>query len=110
MKYSDYTLGATVTEVMAAFVSHPGVCEKQPFGFDVHQGFEFFQHSDGKLYRKLPGVMIPLTQDQELELMENIGLGAVELYLRRPTVGLFKNPAEKIILHAATGQSLPTGE
>ncbi|MNR50410.1 hypothetical protein D3C85_1699200 [compost metagenome] len=95
---------------MAAFIKHPGINEKKPFGFDIHQGFEFFHNLDGKLYRKLPGVMIPLTQDQESELMDNIGRGAVELFVRRPTAGILDTQLEKIVIHAATGQSIPKGE
>ena len=110
MKYSDHRLGATVVEVMAAFINHPGINEKKPFGFDVHQGFEFFHNLDGKLYRKMPGVMIPLTPDQESELMENIGRGAVELFLRRPTAGILDTRAETIVLHAATGVTIPKGD
>lgn len=108
MRYGDIKLGNTVAEVLRAFFSHPGEADKKPFGFDAHQRFEFFLHSDNLLYRKLPGVMIPLTPEQEEELRENVALGAVELYLCRPSAGLPPYPkTEKVILHAANGRPIP---
>ncbi len=108
MKYRDHKLGVTVSEVLNAFYKHPGVADRKPFGFDVHQGFEFFLHVDNKLYKKAPGVMIALSVTEEREVRENVGMGAVEFYLRRPTAGLPPyTVAEKTLLHAATGQAIP---
>ncbi|MOA30448.1 hypothetical protein D3C78_1515390 [compost metagenome] len=109
MRYRDHKLGSCVQEVIKRFYAHPGQGDKKPFGFDVHQGFEFFLHADNRLYRKQPGVMIPLTSQEEREMLENIGMGAVEMYLRRPRAELLTPcaPAEKILLHAATGESMP---
>jgi len=108
MRYKDHKLGTNVEDVLGAFYGHPGEADKKPFGFDVHQGFEFFLHSDNRLYKKGPGTMTPLTLAEEVEMRENLALGAVELYLRRPTSGLPPySKVEKIILHAATGTQLP---
>jgi hypothetical protein len=106
--YRDHTLGNTAEAVLKAFYSQIGSGGLKPFGRDVHQGFEFFLHHDGKLYKKEPGVMIPLTGSEEKELVENVSMGAVELYLRRPTAGLPPYPvSDKVLLHAATGQPIP---
>jgi len=111
MRYKDHKLGTNVEQVWGAFMLHPGQGDKKPFGFDVHQGFEFFLHADNCLYKKAPGVMIPLTSQEEAELRDNLAMGAVEMYLRRPTAGLPPFPkVEKILLHAATGQSIPYEE
>lgn len=108
IKYRDHKLGSTVREVLTAFYQHPGVADSKPFGFDVHQGFEFFLHVDNRLYKKAPGVMIPLTATEERELRENVGMGAVEFYLRRPTAGLPPyTVSTKTLLHAATGLPIP---
>lgn len=108
MRYKDHKLGGNVEDVLKAFYAHPGEADKKPFGFDVHQGFEFFLHTDNCLYRKEPGVMIPLTPTEESAMRENVALGAVEFYLRRPTAGLPPYPkSEKVIIHAATGQVIP---
>ena len=108
MKYSDHSLGKTVQEVLKAFYEHPGVMDKKPFGFDVCQGFEFFLHHDGKLYRKGVGTATEFSAAEERELHENIHLGCVEFYLRRPSAGLPPYPiSDKELLHAATGRLLP---
>lgn len=111
MRYKDHKLGTNVEDVLGAFYSHQGEADKKPFGRDVHQGFEFFLHADGRLYKKEPGVMIPLTLSEETEMRDNLAHGAVELYLRRPTAGLPPYPhVEKVILHAATGMPIPYEE
>ena len=106
--YRDHSLGKTAESVLKAFYAERGTGGMKPFGRDVHQGFEFFLHHDGKLYKKEPGVMIPLTASEEKELVENVSMGAVELYLRRPSAGLPPYPqSDKVLLHAATGQPIP---
>lgn len=105
--YSSFSLGASVDQVWRSFLKHPGIGDKKPFGFDVYQGFEFFLGVDSHLYRKIPGAIVPLSLHEEAEIQRNIAEGGVEFYLTRPTAGIIPIKTEKVILHAATGRSLP---
>lgn len=110
MAYRDHTLGQTVEEVLRAFYNHPGQMDKKPFGFDVHQGFEFAIDANNNLYKLVDGGQVPVTSAEEERIYENLSQGAVEFYLKRPAVRIVPLNPPREILHAATGKSLPKEE
>lgn len=108
MQYKDISLGKTADEVLKNFYEHPGEMDRKPFGFDVHQGFEFFLGADNKLYKKGTGTATEMTLAEETEMRENLACGAVEFYLCRPSAGLPPYPIQdKYVIHAATGRTIP---
>lgn len=107
MKYCDHKLGESVESVVKSFTDHPGEMDMRPFGFDVAQGFEFCVSNSGRIEKLDRGALIPLSHYEEDQVWENLSNGFVELYLRRPSIGIPPYPVtKKKLLHAATGAAL----
>lgn len=96
--YNAHTLGCNAQAVLKAFYAVPA--SQRPTGLDIHQGFEFFlSETDNRLCRRVSSISyVPLANAEEAQLFENLCAGAVELYTLTPA---------KVLLHAATGRTLP---
>lgn len=97
------SLGSFAEEVLRAAYTHPGEMDKQVFGYDYNQGFEFFLHVDGLLYKRVNGGvgMLEVSMAEESRMYQNLIDGNVEFYLVRPVWGIAPYPlTERKVIHA----------